>query len=101
MSQLTNAQIENRIWFGGTFTTVEQYSMANELVQRREQDAVAKALAAVAQAYEDWEADLLMENKCWHNATPQPTQELWDRWVDIQADRNVALQAWKEANDAE
>ncbi len=51
--------------------------------------------ADVLKAYEQWEADLIMENKCWEGREiPQLTGELWDRMLELQAMRNRALSAF-------
>ena len=53
----------------------------------------APALDAL-KAYEQWEADLIMENKCWEGReVPQLTGELWDRLLELRAMRNRALYA--------
>jgi len=50
--------------------------------------------ADVLKAYEQWEADLIMENKCWEGREiPQLTGELWNRMLELQAMRNRALSA--------
>lgn len=42
-------------------------------------------------AIEQWEADLLMDDSAWVNGLPVFTQELYDRWIEVQAMRNNAL----------
>ena len=45
-------------------------------------------------AYEAWEADLILSNEAWAGgfaALPTITQELWDRFIEIQTMRNTAL----------
>jgi len=41
--------------------------------------------------YEQWEADLLMLNEVWENGLPQFTQELYDKWMKLQTERNKIL----------
>jgi len=54
------------------------------------------ALAVLA-AYEQWEADLLMDNEAWYTREREPRdlptipQALWDRLIEIQGMRNAAL----------
>ena len=59
-----------------------------------ERDAMKAHLANT----ESWEAALIIEPECWRGATPTVTQELWDRWIDLQTARNVLLHG-KEATD--
>lgn len=49
------------------------------------------ALLRVAEAYERWEADLIMENWCWAGQNVTLTDDLYNRMIDIQAMRNKAL----------
>jgi hypothetical protein len=52
----------------------------------------APDMLAVLDAYEGWEADLLMDDEAWRDAeTPRLTQKLWDRLLEIQAMRNAAV----------
>jgi len=53
--------------------------------------AAAPDLKAVALAYEQWEADVILDSKCWRFETPHITQALWDRFCEIQMMRNAAL----------
>jgi len=53
--------------------------------------AAAPDLKAVALAYEQWEADVILDSKCWRYETPHITQALWDRFCEIQTMRNAAL----------
>lgn len=48
---------------------------------------------AVLRSYEQWEADMIMENRAWTrtNGLPHITQELWNRLLEIQTARNAAL----------
>ena len=52
-------------------------------------------LIALALAYEQWEADLILCDECWHGlgrpSEPQLTTELWDRLLEIQTMRNKAI----------
>jgi len=41
--------------------------------------------------YEQWETDLLMLNEVWENGLPQFTQELYDKWMKLQTERNKIL----------
>ena len=53
-------------------------------------------LLAVAKAYEQWEADLIMSDEAWNGNSamlPTITQELWDRLIEIQTMRNRAVAA--------
>lgn len=43
-------------------------------------------------AYEEWEADLVMCNASWRGSTPTLTQDQWDRLLEIQEQRNEAVQ---------
>lgn len=51
--------------------------------------AAAPDLEAVAAAYEQWEADLILAD-VWQNELPRFTQKLWDRFLEIQKMRNAA-----------
>lgn len=60
--------------------------------------AAAPELKEVAEAYERWEADLILCGKAWNHGLatlPTITQPLWDRLIEIQAMRNAALQKAK------
>lgn len=52
-------------------------------------------LLAVAKAYEQWEADIIMCEECWAPGgmagLPRITQKLWDRLIEIQTLRNAAI----------
>lgn len=51
---------------------------------------------SVLRAYEAWEADLLMSDEAWAGGMrdlPSLTQSLWDRLMEIQSMRNLALAA--------
>lgn len=41
--------------------------------------------------YERWEADVLLEDACWAYDVPRPTQDLWDRWMDMQRERTAVV----------
>lgn len=47
----------------------------------------------VLRMYEQWEADLIMCDKSWdtYDGLPKLTQELYDRLMEIQAQRNLVL----------
>lgn len=53
-------------------------------------------LRTVLWAYEQWEADLIMRNEAWRNGLPTIPQDLWDRFIEIQAVRNGVL--WSAKN---
>lgn len=54
-------------------------------------------LVAALQAYEQWEAEIIMEGKCWEGPTPmQLTRDLYNRMIEIQDMRNAALASLKE-----
>lgn len=55
--------------------------------------AASKALASLAEAYEQWEAALIMSNEAWRGlkALPQLTEPLFDRLIELQAERNRIL----------
>jgi hypothetical protein len=52
-------------------------------------------LLALARAYEEWEADLILSDEAWapNGMAPLPrlTQGLYDRLLEIQAMRNAAI----------
>lgn len=52
--------------------------------------AAAPDLLAVALAYERWEADIIMDDRCWRGERPALTQGQFDRLLEIQAMRNAA-----------
>jgi hypothetical protein len=51
------------------------------------------ALVKVLEAYEQWEADLIMRDDAWQGMSGLPTvpQDLWNRLIEIQMVRNAAL----------
>lgn len=50
------------------------------------------AMKDVLEAYEQWEADLIMCDEAWQERSlPCFTQKLWDRFLEIQHMRNRAL----------
>jgi hypothetical protein len=56
--------------------------------------AAAPSLYEALEAYSRWEADLIMSNEAWSGGfaeLPTITQELWDRFIEIQGMRNAAL----------
>ena len=70
----------------------------------RERDAAEAQLAAaraVLEAYERWEADLILEAKAWADGLPLLTQELYDRFMAIQEQRNRALGRFALASQGE
>ena len=50
-------------------------------------------LLAACKAYEQWEADLLRCDAAWQDSLPRVTQELYDKWMQIQPQRNAAVRA--------
>jgi hypothetical protein len=54
-------------------------------------------MRTVLEAYEQWEADLIMDNDAWYDECREPRsrpiipQPLWDRLIEIQGMRNAAL----------
>lgn len=48
-------------------------------------------LRAILSRYEAWEAKLVLDPDAWRNDLPRFTQELYDEWMEIQRERNVAL----------
>jgi hypothetical protein len=53
--------------------------------------AAAPDLLAVVEAYDAWEAKLLLDSGAWGNSLPRFTQELYDQWMELNAIRNAAL----------
>jgi hypothetical protein len=56
--------------------------------------AAAPDLLALAKAYEQWEADLILCCEAWDGGTaeyPRLTEKLYDRMLEIQAARNAAI----------
>ena len=51
-------------------------------------------LESVLRAYEQWEADLIMDNDSWRDRNlPLIKQSQWDRLMEIQTLRNAVLSA--------
>ena len=54
-------------------------------------------LLEVIKAYERWEADLILDDEAWagpygeERELPTIPQHLWDRLIEIQAQRNAAI----------
>lgn len=71
-------------WGSGERTELQVEMLANKI-------AAAPELLAVAKAYERWEADLILCDVAWVGSTPRITQQLWDRFLEIQAMRNKAI----------
>lgn len=57
-----------------------------------ELEAQVWAMKACLEAYEQWEADIVLENKCWTGQNVKLTDELYERMIEIQGMRNQALQ---------
>ena len=51
----------------------------------------AQELEKVLRGYEQWEADLLMNDQAWGSGLPHFTQELQDKWMELQGQRNRVL----------
>lgn len=49
------------------------------------------ALVSTLVAYEHWEADLFRDSSCWQDSLPRMSQSLYDRWMELQAERNRVL----------
>jgi hypothetical protein len=46
----------------------------------------------VLKKYEDWEAELIRDDRCWQSGSnPKLTSELWDKLIEIQGQRNKVL----------
>lgn len=65
-------------------------------------EAALRRADAVLAAYNQWEADLILENGSWTRADGLPsfTDELWDRFMEIQGDRNEARALAKQTTRA-
>jgi hypothetical protein len=50
-----------------------------------------RACVSVLESYERWEADLILENKSWTGQNVIITDELYDRLIGLQNQRNTAL----------
>jgi hypothetical protein len=50
------------------------------------------ALLALLKDYEQWEADIILEQKCWKDEFVQLTPELYDRMIELQTERNRCFQ---------
>lgn len=48
-------------------------------------------LIEVLKKYEQWEANLIMEDSCWEGAMPTLTEKLYEELLEIQKLRNEAL----------
>ena len=48
-------------------------------------------LIDVLKRYEQWEANMILEPKCWEKAYPELTEELYEELMEIQELRNKAL----------
>ena len=57
-----------------------------------ERDGLRRHLRAI----ETWEAAVIEDNDCWHFSLPMLTQELLDRWMTLQGERNALLGRAKE-----
>lgn len=60
--------------------------------------AAAPELLALAEAYSQWEADLILSDEAWADGMaplPTLTQQLYDRFIEIQTMRNAAVKKAK------
>lgn len=48
-------------------------------------------MLALLKAYEQWEADIIMENKCWTGQNIRLTDQPYDRMIELQTERNRVL----------
>lgn len=51
-------------------------------------DAQVECAKATLKAYEQWEADIILENKCWTGQNIQLTDAIYERMIEIQDMRN-------------
>ncbi len=51
------------------------------------------AAVALLKEYEQWEADIILENECWTGQNVRLTDELYERIIALQTKRNVVLYA--------
>ena len=54
---------------------------------------VGSEVLLLLKAYEQWEADIILENKCWTGQNIQLTDELYERMIVLQGRRNKAIAA--------
>lgn len=73
-------------------------TLADPPVGGRLQEFHKKAMAFVMRL-ERWEADLIEEDDCWRDGLPAFTQELYDRWMELQAERNALKELGNDAED--
>ena len=74
------------------------FDIAEHAIERAiKAEALNKELAEALENYEQWEADLLLADDAWHNTLPVFTQELYDKWMELQKKRNAILTKVKEA----
>ena len=96
--RLVDAQGRERGRYKDADTMASHFVFALQRCERLSR--VAAKLAELAEAYEQWEADLILSEEAWDGGIrPLPilTYELWDRLLEIQGMRNAALAAWKES----
>lgn len=53
--------------------------------------AQVERLISCLKGYEQWEADIILENNCWTGMNVQLTSELYERMIQLQVQRNAAL----------
>jgi len=70
---------------------VEEIEQALSTTAGRERQERLEKLERVLKGYEQWEAALIMDNQAWNNELPCFTQELYDKWMELQRQRNAAL----------
>src|SRR5216684_145869 len=101
LALISRAVYRIREWAKGEGPYSEFIKEAAIIERRIEQIALTQPASSlrgrdldVLKAYEQWEADFIMENKCREDREiPQLTGELWDRLLELQAMRNRALSA--------
>lgn len=52
---------------------------------------LSREALTVLEAYEKWEADLLLRDEAWDESLPTIPQDLWDRLIEIQTMRNAVV----------
>jgi hypothetical protein len=58
--------------------------------------SAAAELAAVLEGYARWEADMILDDEAWRGREfPAMTEPLWDRLLELQGKRNVALSRYR------
>ena len=67
----------------------------NERVRRERDTALAlvERLREVLLAYQQWEAELILDDKAWRGGLPCMTQPVYDRFIEVQGQREVLLRS--------